>query len=789
MRQSTAARVLLTATLFITFRTQIATAQSSAMSQNSVVAGASSLARNAAEERVKQSLNVNLPAGRYDRTCNLGTTDRYERPMRLGENSTLYLTQCLDTSRFRAAEFVSEDKVKKTITFANFYHEGRWWKATLPTAPEKWESVYFQILRFPVGGGVEAAHTELRFKLKKGSVISLQSQTGGEVQEVTSFVYSAEAGFPVGVTYNFALGAYNNYPLVGRILSSEQKLKETAHTIEQYELKLDAVSRAEFAVAALRRSEATGLLKFYNTIRPNCTSEAFDIIDSLAALRAKNPRPFYTVLWIDPIAGPSLRALQARQILGPRIENMEVEFGVRAAAPPLPLAKGPIRRLISVQDGYAIEKPFALVTIMEDSVAARKITEKTIRGAEEILGRTAPQMATTLIAPVIMGGGFNSALGGVLVGIRAELEAYLNRVNKDLPDTPVYLLAYLAPWRADAKPASLVSTGIQADLPFNYDRYLRTTADGKPVKRDDAEKLTRAIYQNMRELQNREYKIRGTTPAFLMGVVIRLKLQRNQPTVDLQLAASLVPQTLPFKTYSDRVDLNRVNLPGAFRADRVGEDRAAKPSLLISYLYKHFQNPAAYAQVDLGVIGPIDMYSPRDYGTVRVAQDELSCQRSARLVPELQGTFKQNMFGANTWQSAVANKTLAGKFVGIGIYGLKLVFNAEEFMKSLPYGKAHDQAVEAYSKSKTGVIAFDMKVRTDLLDFGILKCLPIGFVSSTIQEEASASIDATVGSAIDEANKSLMDVMTSKVSPFSDELRSAIENANRIRKQIAQEGK
>lgn len=243
----------------------------------------------------------------------LDPNDPYIPQVAMFTEQSLFFGQCVDTDVFRPAKVI--ENTENTMEFANYLHNDKFWRIKI--SKDQFKKVLFQIVRFNVlDGKVVAAHAQMRFLFH--SPIALYDQITGEIstETVNDLIVSFEAARPKDIAYNFAQGVASNYALAGLVGSGQQKAKVNRNVpIEQYGLNLGSSEVARLAFSAIKKSDEIKLDLFYNTIWPNCTTVAFDLIDELPSVKMKNPRPFLTVISNDPIAKPSLEALVERKLL------------------------------------------------------------------------------------------------------------------------------------------------------------------------------------------------------------------------------------------------------------------------------------------------------------------------------------------------------------------------------------------------------------------------------------------------------------------------------------------
>ena len=169
-------------------------------------------------------------AGFTDESCR-ETEDQYETPTKLSEGSKSWGGQCINTERFRPPVIIENTAEK--IKFANYLHQGKYWIAEIDkSAPI--EKTFFHIVRFEVVSGITAAHTQFRVRFENNDAVKLTSQTDSETTSINDIVVSYEASRPKDIGYNFALGAVDNYLLVGRVMSGRQRQDESTENTTEY---------------------------------------------------------------------------------------------------------------------------------------------------------------------------------------------------------------------------------------------------------------------------------------------------------------------------------------------------------------------------------------------------------------------------------------------------------------------------------------------------------------------------------------------------------------------------
>ncbi len=346
---------------------------------------------------LSSSAALSSPAGFDDKACSVSDS-AFEVPTLISKASNNFSGQCVDSNRFRPAVIIS--KSDSALTFENYLHENKYWRAEL-SRNAKVESVFVQIIRFNIVSGVTAAHVQIRFKLKEGNEIKLSSES--ETVNVDDIIISFEAARPKNVGYNFALGIVDNYLLVGRIASGAQRLSEydEENKTEQYKLKLEGDDSIELLQSAIQLSHDSRMERFYNTLKPNCTTEIFDLIDSLPSQQLNGSAPFLTMISNDPVAGPTIDGLNERRLLEKRVANLreELESGASDAPEEVIENSGQFSLLAKVE-GY----PYSIVLAVPETVNLDKSQKESLREAKKLAYNMAPNLIQRLSSSLMLSG-------------------------------------------------------------------------------------------------------------------------------------------------------------------------------------------------------------------------------------------------------------------------------------------------------------------------------------------------------------------------------------------------
>jgi Domain of unknown function (DUF4105) len=574
------------------------------------------------------------------------SSDPQEAPYRFTSLSGKFSGQCADTNRFRAIQNL---KIENGVAVLNnYHHDNDFWQAQFSIEPSNLDAVYFHVVRFPILGIVEAAHTQIRFKLK--NPVQLKSQTDASKTTTTKEVLvSFEAVRPKDQAYNFALGALENYALVGRVTSAKQRIAESEAPMEQYELDITQDEKALLLKNTLTHAEQIGIKYTYNTLRPNCTTEVFDLLDSLPRLQGKYPQ-FLTVISNDPVAQPAIDALKARQLLKQRVQNYEEE------------AKG-VSQVLSIPQKKAnpilpevAGRPWSLVVTLPNLANLNKSEQLAILKIRSELLRKAPLALQGLGSAMMKeaGGDSSAIIARSLAIIQAQLTDVLRSVNDSLPNTPQGMGLYLVPYNAPATITPLKGMKIPAALPFSI---VDAMVD------DSIPKSKESYYWISEGLRSAgDSGSKGKLPAYFAGSAIRLKLQRDHSAIRSQVAVGLNDFTKPFTMSNSQVNFSESSIAGS------GE-RATRPLLLISHEQDTTARPNPFVSMEFGTDGGLAGAAREDaFATFQILKSMTgSCETQASSAPTLRGTLAQSALG-----KPILDRLVQGKKVSFHILGAKL---------------------------------------------------------------------------------------------------------------------
>lgn len=479
------------------------------------------------------------PASRLDASCAL-SNDKAETASRISSESAYLKNVCVNTARFRPVVNFNFDEAKKIVSFDNYYFKQQFWHAEVPVDEESLAGVIFHVKKFNAAKYVTAAHAQMRYRMKAGHVIQLTNQVTGERATADDLLTSFEAALSKELPFNVALAMLPMNPLVGRVGQTASILADSPRPIEQYVLDLSYEEKLQMLLGSLRRSQAIGLQVFYGTIRPNCATEQFDQIDALARFSGKVPQ-FMVDASIDPVAGPSIEALKARDLIKKRVENFEdEEKGVKSLLPIpdnlqvfpdfMPVVEGMPWNLIMVSPSNESLSPQDQVAVAELKKDLLKYTFNTLgtRLQQEMFK---PGTASSLIAEKVWNS-FNTA--------QSDLSASIVKFSNMISDQEKVIAIYFAPMQGDYHQTNLADYGINVTVPFpvitvDYDARKIGANNQEPVTRDAFNKIFDGSVRASRK--GMEAKV----PAFLLALGVEMHARKGGTTIAFQSMVGLNP--------------------------------------------------------------------------------------------------------------------------------------------------------------------------------------------------------------------------------------------------------
>ncbi len=637
------------------------------------------------------------PATLSNTACKV-TSDPFEQGVSLNSNLASLNGKCLDSKTFRPAQIVKD--TLDNLEFANFMHNHQYWIAKIPKNAEAYEAAFFQIQRFPIVKGIEAAHVQMRIRLRSGNQIELINQNNRKVEKVTSMIISFEAGRPENVPYNFALGAFDHYTLIGRITSSEQRQEERNTTAtEQYKLNLNSEQIKEMAVKAVQRSAQAGTETFYNTLRPNCTTEAFDLIDQLPGNQGKF-QPFLTLISADPIAQPSLDALKLRGLLQSRVQNMGEELNqnmTRDVALQMPaVKKNEVDYLPVIQD-----LPWSLVLTSPPKEVLNNSEIKIFEQIKkELLSRIPMMLQATVSAAMISSdqtdktNSSSKILSAVMAKVNSEMKLVLEKLDSQLSRRPRAIGIYLVPFKPHHPLAqtSLQKFGIQAAIPLNVIE----------VNVDIDNNKTHEVFFHIAEGTRRvsDEGIRRKIPFYFRGANINVKVEQGHSSSSSQIMLGLNSLEKSFSMQNSQVVFKKAVIPKA-------ENRADRSVMLLSHTQKIQNKAQSIVKVEFGADGGVAGSLSSDlFGNFQILTAD-SCTRQVKSTPALVGVF-----GEKPLNKGIIDVLIRGRPVQFQIFAANL--------------DVQTQLIDS----------MDVRIAT-----GPIQCLSMGSVNGQFKDEGNAMIN------------------------------------------------
>ena len=587
-----------------------------------------------------------------DATCSTAAVaDPDEFPSRFTSASIPYATKCLETNRFRSVRNLKVGAA--TIAFDNFRYRGQFWKAEMPGAAEAYQDVLFHIKKFEAAKGVTAAHTQIRIRMKPGFVIWLVNQTTGEKATADDLLVSYEAGLPRGVNYNFAVGAIDAYAIIGRAGDAHSISDEAKRPVEQYLTNLSPEEALLLAKNHLAYSQELGQSGFYNTLSPNCTTVAFDLLDkTLRASRGANPPRFLTELSLDPVSGPSLRALASRGILAARIQNMEDEptSGVRSADRRLELPPPSPPGLDLPYAAAVAGKPWTLIVAKAEGEQGNKTFEairtSLARGAFKSVNGLSAMRSFTGDANASRSDFARAALANAVSEVRDELR----RIDAELPEANQTFAIYLepaAPVAGQSPYANLEILGAPAAIPVPL-RLTEIAGGGRTA--EPWTTIRSGLYAALAAGP------KADEPAYLAGVALVINAAKGRSTIAAYAAFGLAPSDKPFPQESAQVKIERIATPPI-----AGSGRG--PAVLLSYKQFVFDEPSREVLIDFGPPAGIhgarvDERGAAWLGGLDPSDANGDCENLRETHPRLDGTFSSKATGT-LFDSALVGKPVS----------------------------------------------------------------------------------------------------------------------------------
>lgn len=575
-----------------------------------------------------------------DKSC-AQSSDKFESTFRMTDVSKKYSGQCLDAEKFRNIKNLSI--VSDKVSLNNYHHRNQFWQAKFSLAPDNIESAVFQIVRFPILGIVEAAHIQIRFKLK--AAVELKSQTNGDIDTNNDVLISFEAARPKGEAYNFALGALPNYALVGRVASTDQKDLEGDSTFEQYELDLTADERSALLKLSLEHSHQLAMNYSYNTLRPNCTTEVLDLIDQLPRFKGKHAK-FMTVISNDPVAQPSIDALKIRGVIKNRIQSYQDEKKgiVQILSTP---NKKTIPLLPQVQG-----LPWSLVFTLPNTDGLTVLEKKAVLKIRAELLNSIPLLIQSLGSSFMQEAGAQSTslLTQAFEKLQIQIKKSLVSLKKDLPRNKLSLGLYFVPFEAKATGTDLSPIGVEVVLPFNIVNLVQG-------KNND---MYYFIAEGARKAADAGSA--GKLPAYMMALGLKLNFSQSSSDSYVQILIGLKDQAHEFKMKNSQIHFQQAIVNG-------NQQRLTRPVVLMSHHQDAQKATNPLIQIEFGAEGGLAGTMAGDaFATFQIRKDlNDNCEVQAQSAPKLIGKLSDQAIG-----KPILDKFIKGKDVSFYILAAEL---------------------------------------------------------------------------------------------------------------------
>ncbi len=250
-----------------------------------------------------------------------------------------YKGQCIDTSGKRAVKIVGQST--DSLTVLNFRKAGVFYKAVIPLSEVG--SLSYEVVDLdakPVNflSLINISHTEMRFKMRPGSVIKLypnnEHDGGAPIETETDVMVSMNYMAPAGIPYDPVKGFNEDlYASVLQIFSTQDEVKkrfvETKANVYEIDLNISGEQAGAVMREAMMLSDRIQYTVAYDTWSSNCTTFLFDILDSGLHLKGQKPYRFSAFIASDTGLKPAFKALVKRNLAleSTKVELLNAEFG------------------------------------------------------------------------------------------------------------------------------------------------------------------------------------------------------------------------------------------------------------------------------------------------------------------------------------------------------------------------------------------------------------------------------------------------------------------------------
>lgn len=208
--------------------------------------------------------------------------------------------QCLATDEGRPIELV--EKNNQILVLNQFQHNNEFVTASVDLSDI--QDAIFQLEKFPPEW--LAAHTQLRIRFKTPSVQLFKN--GKALGSVRDLIITNEALGVKGFVYNLVPGAMNNYVILTRITSLDEKIRtmitRDRHTVKQIKLNLTVPEIKKLIEDTLVKAKEENWDVMYNTLTKNCATDIFMLINQ--SLENRSIPNYYETISFLPIMAPKI---------------------------------------------------------------------------------------------------------------------------------------------------------------------------------------------------------------------------------------------------------------------------------------------------------------------------------------------------------------------------------------------------------------------------------------------------------------------------------------------------
>lgn len=624
-----------------------------------------------------------------------------------------YGGQLIDSKKFLPVEglkFLDDDPLLsseekalgvRVASFENFLHNQQFFSAKIKIGPGMIQSMMVQLQPFSLGGVAESGHVQARFVMSPENPIVL---TRGDVTvTVPDMIVSYEAALPVGEIYNAPRFVLDRVPLVGRVVSADQKYSEgTDRLTRQFYINYREEEKSFLLEYFLRDSHKIAMSEFYRTHSNNCAIRIFDVLDLLMIkfrerFRNMEPKPFQLVLGPDSISGPTINAVVERtqNVLGleaVEIQDMRDEYtGVTSL--------GEISGGVALQP-VDIHGDLKLILVRPDlshlNDEQKAVVQSVLKDIEFALPGASHDLLAAVTAAVASEGAAkliseNKAESSAHLGLAAEslshsllqltqrLKARIDSVAHLLPDTPIGFHFLLA----DHPEVGALQLGKKEN------RLGLPIAVIEKVLPHGSTHLQKSVLRPiLKGVQATTQAAAPDAPAFVKGVMLSFSMKRHAEKSDeadiqahVQVVLGLPAQSREVSIRNDQVLLDNMEMPDPpslwqklYRklTGSPMQDRAVTTVLTVSQV-SDSESPDIRVQVGFGRNKHLGL-SEDEQGLLSLSLPELGSNPwhcwsgwAQPHGPTLTGSLGSAAMGQSTLRERLASRFLKGKKVRLSI--------------------------------------------------------------------------------------------------------------------------